>query len=72
MKMESYNYKGYCTARLPDYKKCRNFEEHEVGHGICKYLLFGGVCDWKPDTMDEVVDIFDCKPVIKTIRKEEK
>jgi hypothetical protein len=59
IKMESYNYKGYCSARLPDYCKCRNFEEHEVGHGICKHLLLGGACDWKPDMMDVVVDLFD-------------
>ena len=43
---ESYEYHGFCTARLPDYRKCKNFEEHEVGQGICKYLLFGGACDW--------------------------
>jgi len=57
--MKSYECEGYCTARLPDYCKCRNFAEHEVGHGICKFLLFGGACDWKPDMMDVVVDLFD-------------
>ncbi len=59
--MENYNYKGFCTARMPDYKKCIHFEEHEVGQGICKYLLFGGSCNWEPDTMDMIVDIYDCK-----------
>jgi hypothetical protein len=56
---ESYEYHGFCTARLPDYRKCKNFEEHEVGQGICKHLLLGGACDWKPDMMDVVVDLFD-------------
>lgn len=60
--MKSYECEGYCTARLPDYKKCRNFKECEGRQGICKFLLFGGACDWKPDTTDLVADIFDCKP----------
>jgi hypothetical protein len=47
--MEWYEYHGYCTARVPDQDKCRNFKEHEAGHGICKYVLLGGGCDWKPD-----------------------
>jgi hypothetical protein len=72
MKMKSYECEGYCTARLPDYCKCRNFAEHEVGHGICKFLLFGGACGWNPDTMDLVVDIFDCKPDNSNINEEEK
>ena len=63
--MKSYECEGYCTARLPDYKKCRNFEEHEAGHGICKFLLFGGACNYEQNTMDEVVDIFDCRRGIK-------
>jgi hypothetical protein len=27
--MEFYNYKAYCTAKLPEYKKCRNFKEEK-------------------------------------------
>ena len=60
-KMKFYEYHGYCTARVEEQRKCRNFAECKAGQGICKYSLLGGSCDWEPDTMDMIVDIYDCK-----------
>jgi hypothetical protein len=45
--MESYEYRGYCTAKGEEQKKCRNFVECKGGQGICKHLLLGGACNWK-------------------------
>jgi hypothetical protein len=57
--MKFYEYHGYCTARVEEQRKCRNFAECKAGQGICKYSLLGGSCDWEPDMMDVVADIFD-------------